>query len=76
MILNTFVTSALYFNNNELTINTWSYLRSVNYADITNKLEINLKVEETSIQGIKETLNNFDEQVLQRLWEIKRQGKF
>lgn len=62
----------LYFHDNELFINTWSYQRSKNYNSITKALNEEFNIHETTIQNIKETLNRLDEKVFKRLWELER----
>jgi len=65
----------LYFVDNKLKIATRHYLRSYDYQQIVMDLDKQLRAEETDILNIKETLHRLDENVLKRLWELKREMK-
>lgn len=64
----------LYFNNNELFISTRHYLRSKDYHSILDAMDTALRAEEDQVRSIKESLQRMDEEMLKRLWELKRQG--
>lgn len=66
----------LYFVDNQLFINTRHYLRSKNYQTMVAALEHELFEEEKDIQSIKESLRRLDEEILKRLWELKRRHSY
>lgn len=66
----------LYFVNNQLYISTRHYLRSKNYQEILNLMDEQLSSEEEKLKSIKESLHHLDEEMLKRLWELKRQGHY
>lgn len=65
----------IYFIGNQLFISTRHYFRSKNYEEIVDALTNQLRAEENTIKDIKETLSRLDENILQRLWKMKREGQ-
>ena len=65
----------IYFIDNQLFINTRHYFYSKNYEEIVAALNNQLLSEEKAVQNIKETLDRLDENILRRLWEMKRTGQ-
>ena len=67
--------AVLYFVENELYLCTRRYLRDENYARISAALEAQLLAEEEQLHGIKESLRRMEEEMLRRLWEMRRMGE-
>lgn len=65
----------VYFIDNQLFINTRHYFRSENYEQIVDTLTNQLRIEESNIKNIKEIFNRLDENILRRIWEMKRAGE-
>jgi F-type H+-transporting ATPase subunit epsilon len=62
----------LYFVDNQLYLSTRHYVRSTDYQTITKALDDELRREEENLREIKESLHRIDEEILKRLWELKR----
>lgn len=67
--------AVLYFVENELYLCTRRYLRDENYERISAALEAQLLAEEEQLHGIKESLRRMEEEMLRRLWEMRRMGE-
>jgi len=67
--------AVLYFVDNELYLCTRRYLRDENYERISAALEAQLLAEEEQLHGIKESLRRMEEEMLRRLWEMRRMGE-
>jgi F-type H+-transporting ATPase subunit epsilon len=65
----------LYFINNELTINTRRYLRDADYERISTALTEQLLAEEEHLRGMKEQLRHMEQEMLRRLWQMRRPGE-
>lgn len=68
--------AVVYFINNQLTISTRHYFRNKDYQEIQTLIEKELHLEEENLMSIKESLHRLDEEILKRLWDIKRQNKY
>lgn len=66
----------LYFVDNLLRIATRHYLRSDNYQAVIIELDKQRQTEKTTLSNLKETLHRLDENILKRLWELQREGKY
>ena len=66
----------LYFNENQLYIATRQYFRNRDYQAIQMTIENELQIEEKNLLGIKESLQRLDEEMVKRLWELKRQSTY
>lgn len=64
----------VYFNNNQLFINTRHYLRSQDFTDMGVKIQEQLQSEEESLKTLKSSLHKMDEEMLKRMWELRRSG--
>ena len=64
----------LYFIDNQLHISTRHYLRSKDYQAILTVMDKELRAEEEEVKNIKGSLHRLEEEMLKRLWELKRQG--
>ena len=62
----------LYFLNNELTINTRRYLIDSDYLSVSAALREQLLAEEMELKSMKDSLHCMEEEVLRRMWELKR----
>lgn len=62
----------LYFIKNQCHICTRHYLINTNYKSIEDAIEQELLIEEQGLHSIKESLHHLDEELLKRLWELKR----
>lgn len=67
--------AVLYFRDNLLTLSTRRYLLDDDYMRISQALQQQLLVEEEKLHATKESLQQMEEAVLRRLWEMgRRQG--
>lgn len=64
----------LYFNENELTISTRHYLIDADYARISSAIDEQLLAEEETLHDVKQSLRRMEEEMLRRLWEMRRGG--
>ena len=62
----------LYFADNTLSLNTRRYLRDTDYERISEALREKLIVEEATLQRMKDSLHRLEEEMLKRLWEMRR----
>ncbi|WP_455199500.1 F0F1 ATP synthase subunit epsilon [Kaarinaea lacus] len=62
----------LYFNNNELSINTRRYFLDSDYQRISAALQEQLLAEEESLRSMKESLHYMEKEILRRMWELGR----
>jgi F-type H+-transporting ATPase subunit epsilon len=62
----------LYFVDNELYLSTRRYLRDPDYARISTALQEQLLAEEENLRGMKESLRHMEEEMLRRLWMLRR----
>lgn len=62
----------LYFVNNELRIATTKFVRSSELGEISAALESQLRQEEEGLRDIKHSLHRLDEEIMKRLYELKR----
>ena len=65
----------LYFTGNELTISTRLYLLDSDYVRISTELGEQLLAGEENLRGIKESLRRMEEEMLRRMWEMRRVGR-
>jgi F-type H+-transporting ATPase subunit epsilon len=64
--------AVIYFKDNHLYVNTSRYLRGNNYEVISEQLNNELANEEKISKNVKETLKHLDENLLRRLWQMKK----
>lgn len=64
----------VYFNNNELIINTRHFIHSRDYTDLGGKIQEQLRREEENLKTLKHSLHQMDEEMLKRMWEMRRSG--
>ena len=62
----------LYFVNNELRIATTKFVRSPQLEEISAGLESQIRQEEEGLRDIKQSLHRLDEEIMRRLYELKR----
>ena len=62
----------LHFVNNELRIATTKFVRSPELEEISAALESELRREEEGLRDIKQSLHQLDEEIMKRLYELKR----
>lgn len=65
----------LYFTGNELTISTRRFLLDTDYARISSDIDEQLLVEEEAMHDVKESLRRMEDEMLRRLWEMRRGGR-
>lgn len=65
----------LYFVDNELSINTRRYLRDDNYGRISAALAEQLVAEEETLRQMKLSLRQMEEEILRRIWRMRRAGE-
>lgn len=68
--------AVVYFIDNQLYISTRHYFRNTDYQAIHALIEKELHIEEENLLHIKESLHRLDEEILKRLWDLKRQDKY
>ena len=68
--------AVVYFTNNQLYISTRHYFRDHDYEAIQLIMEKELHREEESLMKIKDSLHRLDEEILKRLWDLKRQSDY
>ena len=66
--------AALYFLDNELSLSTRSYLMDDSYERISTVLQEQLLGEEDELRTMKEGLHRMEEEILQRMWVMGREG--
>ncbi|MGB0467611.1 MAG: F0F1 ATP synthase subunit epsilon [Pontibacterium sp.] len=64
----------LYFSDNRLTITTRSYLTDSDYERISHALQEKLVAQEKKMQTIKSSLHSMEEEMLRRMWAVRRAG--
>jgi F-type H+-transporting ATPase subunit epsilon len=64
----------LYFHDNRLYLTTRHFLIDNDYGRISAALTDQLLEEEARLRGQKQSLRQMEEEVLKRLWELRRSG--
>lgn len=64
----------LYFTNNNLYISTRHFLRGTDYQRISAGLLEQLLKEEEALHEIKDSLNQLEQEMFRRLWQMGRRG--
>lgn len=64
----------LYFHHNQLCLTTRHFLIDSDYGRISEALSEQLVEEETRLHGQKQSLRRMEEEVLKRLWKLRRGG--
>jgi len=64
--------AVLYFQNNLLTISTRHYFRDEDYMRISSTLQQKLLAEEEALHSVKHSLQHMEEELLKRMWEMRR----
>ncbi len=67
--------AVLYFMENALYVSTRRYVRSSDYEKVVQTLQSELATEEEALRGIKESVRQLEEEVLRRLWQMRRSGE-
>ena len=67
--------AVVYFMDNALYVSTRRYIRSNDYARVMQMLQSELATEEEALRGIKESVRQLEEEVLRRLWQMRRSGE-
>ena len=67
--------AVVYFMDNALYVSTRRYIRSNDYARVMQMLQSELATEEEALRGIKESVRQLEEEVLRRLWRMRRGGE-
>lgn len=65
--------AVVHFTDNKLYIATRHYFRNKDYQAVQHTIEKELHIEEENLTSMKESLHRLDEEILKRLWELKRQ---
>jgi F-type H+-transporting ATPase subunit epsilon len=66
----------VYFTDNELSITTRHYVRHKDYQILQHAIKKELRIEEEQLRSMKDSLHRLDENLLKRLWELKRQTSY
>jgi F-type H+-transporting ATPase subunit epsilon len=67
--------AVLYCHDNELHVCARRYLRDVDYERIGAALREQLQTEEQALQQVRQRLRRLEEEMLKRLWRLRRQGE-
>jgi F-type H+-transporting ATPase subunit epsilon len=62
----------LHFVENELRIATTNFVRSSGLEEISAALDRQLRQEEAELRDIKQSLHRLDEEIMKRMYELKR----
>jgi F-type H+-transporting ATPase subunit epsilon len=62
----------LHFVDNELRIATTNFVRSSGLEEISAALDRQLRQEEAELREIKQSLHRLDEEIMKRMYELKR----
>jgi F-type H+-transporting ATPase subunit epsilon len=62
----------LYFHGNLLTLSTRHFLLDHDYAAMSSALQQQLLAEEEQLQSTKASLHRMEEEVLRRMWRLRR----
>lgn len=62
----------LYFVDNELFVTCRRYLRDADLDRVSQSLEHQLRMEEATLHGIKDSLKQLEEEMFRRLWQTGR----
>lgn len=62
----------LYFLENELRIATTNFVRSPDLDEISAALDRQLRQEEEKLRDIKQSLHRLDDEIMKRMYELKR----
>jgi F-type H+-transporting ATPase subunit epsilon len=62
----------LYFVENDLRIATTSYVRGASLDEVSAALDHEVRQEEDQLREIKQSLRRLDEEILKRMYELKR----
>jgi F-type H+-transporting ATPase subunit epsilon len=62
----------LYFLENELRIATTNFVRSPDLDEISAALDRQLRQEEEKLHDIKQSLHRLDDEIMKRMYELKR----
>ncbi|CEG57758.1 F0F1 ATP synthase subunit epsilon [Legionella fallonii] len=68
--------AVVYFNENQLYLSTRHYFRNKEYQVIQNSIAKELQIEEEHLASMKEHLHRLDEEIMKRLWDLKRQEHY
>jgi len=66
--------AVLYFLDNRLNLSTRRYLLDDDYQRISGELRHQLLVEEEKLRGMKESLQQLEQEILKRMWKIGHEG--
>jgi len=61
-----------YFRDDVLTLSTRRFLRDQDYTRVSEALQRELLAEEEKLHAVKESLQQMEEAVLKRLWQMRR----
>jgi F-type H+-transporting ATPase subunit epsilon len=64
-----------YFKGDHLYLSTRRYLRDTDYTRIAAALEDQILREEAGLRGLKASLRRLEEEMLKRLWRLRRKGR-
>lgn len=62
----------LYFVDNQLYINTRRFVCGEDYETVSATLNRELRLEEESLQSLKESLRRLEDEMFKRLWKLQR----
>ncbi len=62
----------LYFDDNRLVVSTRHYIVDRDYMRISRQLQQQLLAEELALDSMKQSLQSMEDEILKRLWEMRR----
>lgn len=65
----------LYFRDNQLYLSARRYLRDEDYRRVSAALQEELRVEQESLRGVRQSLQRMEREMFRRLWEMGRGGE-
>lgn len=67
--------AVVYFADNVLIVSTRRYVHDSDYARVVQVLRKELAAEEEALREIKDSVRQLEEEVLRRLWQMRRRGE-
>ena len=64
----------IHFQQNQCYLITRSYVRSADYSSISRALTEQLKTDEENLQQLKNSLQNLEQEMIRRIWDMRRRG--
>lgn len=66
----------LVVNNNRVTVSTRRYFRGDDYEAVATRLRETIDAEEDNLLTVRASLRHMEDEILRRLYDVQRQGRF